>query len=322
MTNTSLFTILNPAPNSIIQAAQALNSGELVAFPTETVYGLGADATNDRAIANIFEAKRRPQFNPLIIHVKDQDMAARFAEFNALAQNLAQRFWPGALTLVLKRKTNSNLSLVATAGLDTVAVRVPAHGTAQSLLTAMGGPIAAPSANISGTISPTTADHVRLQFQKLNTLCTLIDGGPCVVGLESTIIDVTGPIPTLLRPGGISVEEIKSITGPLAVHSSHNIIAPGQMKSHYAPTVPLRMNVDVNDLREGESLLCFGPNMPQNNVLNLSPTGDLIEAAANLFAMMRRLDTAQCLGIAVTPIPNTGLGLAINDRLKRASTRP
>jgi len=289
-----------------------------VAFPTETVYGMGADATNDQAVAKIFETKQRPSFNPLIVHVKNKQQASEFAEFNDLANQLSSAFWPGALTLVLNRKMNAKLSLLTTAGLDTVAVRVPNHPVAQSLLAAANVPIAAPSANLSGTISPTQADHVDGQFKGSSTLNMVLDGGSCVVGLESTIVDVSGDTPTLLRPGGLAREDIEAVIGPLAINASEDIIAPGQLKSHYAPSIPLRMNVKADDLRPGESLLGFGADVP-TDTLNLSPTANLVEAAANLFAMMRILDKPDSQGIAVMPIPNEGLGVAINDRLKRAS---
>ena len=318
MSNLPDFHKTDASPKSIAEAAEILRAGGLVAFPTETVYGLGADATNDKAVAKIFETKQRPQFNPLILHVKDIEQASEFAEINDASLDLTSRFWPGALTLVLKRKKDAKLSLLATAGLDTVAVRVPAHPIAQALLEAAQVPIAAPSANMSGYISPTQASHVEQQFKDSLILNMLIDGGPCAVGLESTIVDVCGHTPTLLRPGGLAVEAIEAITGPLQVHASEEIVAPGQLKSHYAPSIPLRMNITPENRRLDESLLAFGPDMPTNNALNLSPTADLNEAAANLFAMMRSLDKAGQNGIAVTPIPNQGLGLAINDRLRRA----
>ncbi|PHS79096.1 MAG: threonylcarbamoyl-AMP synthase [Rhodospirillaceae bacterium] len=302
----------------IEQAASILKAGGLVAFPTETVYGLGADATNDQAVAKIFETKQRPAFNPLIIHIKNIEQAFEFAEFNDLSNQLTTAFWPGALTLVLRRKKGSKLSLLATAGLDTVAVRMPNHPVAQSLLAAANVPIAAPSANLSGTISPTQAGHVDGQFSGSLTLNMVLDGGPCTVGLESTIVDISGKIPTLLRPGGLAKEDIEAVIGPLAINASEDIIAPGQLKSHYAPSIPLRMNVKADEVKPGESLLAFGANAP-TKALNLATTANLIEAAANLFAMMRTLDTPGSAGIAVMPIPNEGLGVAINDRLKRAS---
>jgi len=315
------FKVVEPTPEDLSEAGRVLRAGGLVAFPTETVYGLGADATNDLAVANIFKIKDRPEFNPLIVHVRDETQAAEFAEFNDQAQALAHAFWPGALTLVLKRKPDAKLSLMCTAGLDTVAVRVPAHPVAQALLAQANVPIAAPSANTSGYVSPTLAIHVLLQFKDGQGLNMIIDGGPCAVGLESTIVDLSGDTPTLLRPGGIAVEDIEAIVGPLAVHSSDDVVAPGQMKSHYAPSIPLRINVAPEDREMGETLLTFGPGMPRRAAMSLSKTGDLAEAAANLFTMMRALDLPGIRGIAVTPIPDVGLGRAINDRLRRASAK-
>jgi len=311
--------VVLPSSENLVRAGRALRAGGLVAFPTETVYGLGANATDDRAVANIFALKQRPAFNPLIVHVCDAAQAAEIVEFNALAQTLAQAFWPGALTLVLPRKVGANLSLLVTAGLDTVAVRVPAHAVAQALLTAAEIPIAAPSANVSGTISPTQAGAVQTSFPEAQDLSMIIDGGPCPVGVESTIVDLCCPLPTLLRPGGVSLEDLEACIGPLDRHTGSAIRAPGQLQSHYAPSLPLRMNVDPAHLRNHESLLGFGPHMPPDCALNLSETGDLNEAAAHLFTMMRALDVPENRGIAVAPLPNTGLGLAINDRLARAS---
>lgn len=313
------FQVVAPTPEDLCEAGRVLRAGGLVAFPTETVYGLGADATNDQAVTNIFKIKKRPEFNPLIVHVRDEVQAAEFAEFNDQAQALAHAFWPGALTLVLKRKADAKLSLMTTAGLDTVAVRVPAHPVAQALLAEAQVPIAAPSANISGYVSPTLAIHVLMQFKDGQGLNLIIDGGPCPVGLESTIIDVSGDTPTLLRPGGVSVEDIEAVVGPLAVHAGEDVIAPGQLKSHYAPSIPLRINVAPEDREKGETLLTFGPDMPRRAAMSLSKTGDLSEAAANLFIMLRALDMPGIRGIAVVPIPNEGLGRAINDRLRRAS---
>jgi len=313
------FQVVAPTVEDLELAGRVLRKGGLVAFPTETVYGLGADATNDLAVANIFKAKDRPEFNPLIVHVQDEAQASEFAEFNDQAQALAHAFWPGALTLVLKRKADSKLSLMTTAGLDTVAVRVPAHPVAQALLTSSGVPIAAPSANRSGYVSPTLAIHVLMQFKDGQGVNLIIDGGACQVGLESTIVDVSGDTPTLLRPGGVSVEDIEAVVGPLAVHASEDVIAPGQLKSHYAPSIPLRINVSPEDREKGETLLTFGPDMPRRAAMNLSTSGDLSEAAANLFIMLRALDMPGIRGIAVVPIPEEGLGRAINDRLRRAS---
>jgi L-threonylcarbamoyladenylate synthase len=307
---------------SIEHAARLIREGELVAFPTETVYGLGGDATNERAVAKIFEAKGRPQFNPLISHVLDAGEAEQLVQWNDIADKLAARFWPGPLTLVLPRTRNSPIALLATAGLDTAAIRAPAHPMAQALIRAVSRPIAAPSANRSGAVSPTRAEHVA---QSLGDRVTLIlDGGPCEVGLESTVLDLTTSTPTLLRPGGATREAIEAVIGPVAL--SHAIPSgdaarksPGQLASHYAPARPVRLN--ATSVAADEGLLAFGPQPPAGarQVLNLSQGGDLTEAAANLFAHLRALDHAGNARIAVMPIPQTGLGLAINDRLRRAA---
>ena len=323
------FHVLEADADAVKQAAEVLAKGGLVAFPTETVYGLGADATNDRAVARIFEVKERPEFNPLIMHVLDEVQAARFADFDERAQDLAMKFWPGALTLVLPRKADADdgaqVSLLATAGLDTVAVRAPDHPVAQALLAQLGRPIAAPSANKSGYISPTQAIHVLMQFKDGEGVNMILDGGACEVGVESTILDLTTEVPTLLRPGGVALEDIEAAIGPVTVLDDAETVdqsgvkAPGQLSSHYAPSIPLRMNVAPKDRQRGESMLTFGPDMPKRASMNLSKSGDLREAAANLFTMMRALDMPGIRGIAVVPIPNEGLGRAINDRLKRAA---
>ena len=308
---------LDVSHETLEMAASAIKAGGLVAFPTETVYGLGADATNDEAIAKIFEAKSRPTFNPLIVHVKDAGHAALLTEFTPLAQKLGQAFWPGALTMVLKRNPTSPLSLLVSAGLDTVAIRVPNHPIAQALLESTGVPLAAPSANKSGTVSSTAGMHVASQFR--DGVDIIIDGGSCEVGIESTIIDLSGDSPTILRHGAITQEEIEAKIGPVTDNQDGKIKAPGMMKSHYAPSIPLRMNVSPEDRAKGEAYLTFGPDAPKRAALTLSKTGDLREAAANLFTMIRALDQPGIRGIAVMPIPNTGLGRAINDRLMRAS---
>ena len=293
-----------------------------MAFPTETVYGLGGDATNERAVAKIFEAKGRPQFNPLISHVLDAGEAQRLVQWNETADKLAARFWPGPLTLVLPRAKDSPIALLATAGLDTAAIRAPAHPMAQALIRAAGRPIAAPSANRSGTVSPTRAEHVAESLGDRVKL--ILDGGPCEVGLESTVLDLTTPTPTLLRPGGATREAIEAVIGPVALSdaipsgdAAHK--SPGQLASHYAPARPVRLN--ATSVGADEGLLAFGPKPPAGarQVLNLSPAGDLTEAAANLFAHLRALDQPGNARIAVMPIPQTGLGLAINDRLRRAA---
>ena len=309
-------------PPSIAEAARLIREGELVAFPTETVYGLGADATNERAVAKIFEAKARPQFNPLISHVLDAGEARRLVQWNATADKLAAHFWPGPLTLVLPRAKGSPIALLATAGLDTVAIRAPAHAMAQELIRAVGRPIAAPSANRSGTVSPTRAEHVEESLG--DRVKMILDGGPCPVGLESTVLDLTTPVPTLLRPGGATREAIEAVIGRVGLsdalpsgNSAHK--SPGQLESHYAPACPMRLNATT--VTDDEALLAFGPHpvTGTRQSLNLSAVGDLTEAAANLFAMMRALDQPGVSRIAVMPIPETGLGLAINDRLRRAA---
>ncbi len=305
-------------PESIGEAARLLRAGNLVAFPTETVYGLGADACNDRAVAAIFEAKGRPQFNPLIAHIVDLQAAEQEAVFDGPARRLAEAFWPGPLTLVLPRRRASRLSLLVSAGLDTVALRVPSAPVAQALLQAFDGPIAAPSANRSGRISPTRADHVAAELG--NQVSLILDGGPCATGLESTIVSVTKDRISLLRPGPITPAQLTEATGlPVATPASGGpVTAPGQLESHYAPHARLRLN--ARSAEAGEALLAFGPDAPAAALSsNLSPSGDLTEAAANLFSMLRALDNAGHEFIAVMPIPNEGLGLAINDRLSRAA---
>lgn len=303
----------------ITTAARHLAAGDLVAFPTETVYGLGADACSDRAVASIFEAKGRPQFNPLIAHVRDLEMAEAFGVFCEKAKALAEAFWPGPLSLVVPRQEACKISLLVSAGLETICLRVPANPLAQRLLENFEGPIAAPSANLSGNVSPTTADHVRSELG--SKVATILDGGPCKVGLESTIVGFDGPRPLLMRPGGVSREALEEVLGepledavdPEKPHS------PGQLLSHYAPNAPVRLN--AKDLRPGEVLLAFGspPLEGASAMLNLSESGDLTEAAANLFSALRRLDEFSSSGIAVMQIPALGLGEAINDRLRKAA---
>jgi len=316
----NIYDVISQADSqSIAKAAQLLKSGALVAFPTETVYGLGADARNDTAVADIFAAKARPEFNPLIVHVPDMNSALRYGIFGCEAQKLAAAFWPGALTLVMPKTKDCTLSLLVSAGLDTVALRVPADETAQGLLGAFGGPIAAPSANPSGRISPTEAEHVAEGLG--DKLELILDGGACPVGMESTIIGFEGGAPALLRPGGISRQEIEAVLDrKLGTRKQEaGINAPGQTTSHYAPRAQLRLNATAPE--EGEMWLAFGSGGPQNIPgLNLSPTGDLQEAAANLFAYLHMLDDTGAGKIAVMPIPQTGLGEAINDRLRRAAT--
>ncbi|MFG6583556.1 L-threonylcarbamoyladenylate synthase [Sulfitobacter sp. 1A12779] len=303
---------LPPTPQGIARAAQLLQDGALVALPTETVYGLGADARNGEAVAGIYAAKGRPSFNPLIVHLPDIETAKRYVKWTEEADRLAQAFWPGALTLVLPLKPDSGLSSLVTAGLPSLAVRVPAHPAMRQVLQALGGPVAAPSANPSGKISATTADHVRAGLD--GKIAAVLDDGACTVGLESTIIGLTGPRPALLRAGGLPCEAIEAALGQtLEIVDGAEIIAPGQLASHYAPGASVRL--DAETAGPGEVLLGFGEMICD---LNLSPSGDLTEAAAKLFDHLHQLDaTGQT--IAVAPIPDHGLGRAINDRLARAA---
>jgi L-threonylcarbamoyladenylate synthase len=301
---------------TVREAARMLRAGGLVAFPTETVYGLGADATNDHAVADIFAAKKRPRFNPLIVHVANLKQAQEYAAFNAVALTLAATFWPGALTLVLPRCSGCALSQLVSAGLDTVALRVPAHAVAQELLAISGLPIAAPSANASGRVSATTAEHVRKSLGGKVDL--ILDGGPAMLGLESTVIGFEGAKPVLLRLGAISRSDIEEAVGRVGVSSNPSVNSPGQLESHYAPHASMRLN--ANSVRENEALLAFGAQVPLGAKVtaNLSERGDLTEAAVNLFAHLHMLD-ATGLPIAVMSIPQEGLGEAINDRLMRAA---
>ena len=293
------------------RAAGILRAGGLVAFPTETVYGLGADAASDAAVTRIFEAKGRPRVNPLIAHVGGIAEARELVEWPDSADALARAFWPGPLTLVLPLLADSGISSLATAGLPTLAVRAPAHPLARRILEAFGGPVAAPSANRSGRISPTAAAHVVAELG--DRIDAVIDGGSCDVGLESTIVRLDGA-PALLRPGGIPEAEVAAALGrPLARGGGGRIDSPGQMASHYAPEAALRLN--ARDRKPGEALLGFGP---MECDLNLSAAGDLREAAANLFTHLRALDAANS-AIAVAPIPDSGIGAAVNDRLRRAA---
>jgi L-threonylcarbamoyladenylate synthase len=306
-------------PAELDRAAELLRDGRLVAFPTETVYGLGADATNDQAVAAIFAAKARPRFNPLIVHVIDEAAARRLVRFDDRAALLAQRFWPGPLTLVLPRTPDCPVSLLASAGLDSLAVRVPAHPLPRALIRAVGRPIAAPSANRAGRVSPTTAQHVLDELD--GRIAAVLDGGQCRVGLESTVVDLTTERPMLLRPGGAPVEAIEAAIGALDRPGNDETAprSPGMLASHYAPALPLRLG--VKKVQAGEALLAFGPRPPRGakEVRWLSRKGDLVEAAINLFAALRALDRPDFSAIAVMPIPEHGLGLAINDRLRRAA---
>lgn len=303
------------SPAVLEEAAALLRDGRLVAFPTETVYGLGANARIDTAVAGIFAAKGRPHFNPLIVHVPDMPAALELAEFDDRARRVAARFWPGPLTLVLPRRADSGLSHLVSAGLPSVALRMPAHPLAQDLLRRAGCPVAAPSANRSGSISPTQAAHVANSLGDRVDL--IVDGGSCAVGVESTVIDLTTPQAALLRPGGIAREDLEAELGPLVLSTDAEDApkSPGQLLSHYAPSCPVRLLAERAE--PGEALLGFGGTA--GAVLDLSPSGNLLEAAANLFAMLHRLDAEGWQGIAVAPVPDIGLGLAINDRLRRAA---
>jgi len=306
---------------TVKQAAQALAKGEIVAFPTETVYGLGANALDARAVARVFAAKERPRFNPLIVHVPGLGAAERYAEMNPVARHLAEAFWPGPLSLVLKQRPGCGIADLVSAGLDTIALRAPAHPVAQALLAEAKLPIAAPSANRSGRVSPTTAAHVAAELGERPAM--ILDGGPSPLGIESTVISVIDGVPGLLRPGALPREAIELLLGaPLAsAKAAHRGASPGQLARHYAPATPLRLNTMHSEA--GEALLAFGPNVPECDgpMVNLSQSGNLEKAAARLFAALRELDQAGATAIAVMPVPDTGLGEAINDRLQRAAKR-
>jgi L-threonylcarbamoyladenylate synthase len=325
--NVGLTTAILPANEAAVaDAARCLRGGGLVAFPTETVYGLGADATNAGAIARLYEAKGRPAFNPLIAHLSDLKAAQRIARFDAQAILLAEAFWPGPLTLVLPKAPGCAVAELATAGLDSIAIRVPAHPIARGILRAFGGPVVAPSANLSGHVSPTTAAHVQSDLE--GRIDLIIDGGAVEVGVESTIVGCF-EAPMLLRPGGVPRGEIERVLGRTLlqppderISDSGQPLAPGMLASHYAPRTPVRLNADR--LEAGEALLAFGPGTisgtdASSTVMNLSTRGDLNEAAANLFGYLRALDARGARAIAVMPVPDHGLGEAINDRLRRAA---
>lgn len=302
--------------DDLTPAAQALREGKLVAFPTETVYGLGADATNDAAVARVYEAKGRPSFNPLITHVPDLAAAEALGVFSDDAKRLAQAFWPGPLSLVVPRRSDCPVSLLASAGLDSIALRVPSHPMALAFLREVAKPVVAPSANPSGKISPTSADHVRKHLK--GKVAAVLDGGRCKVGVESTVVSFLEDGPMLLRHGGIPRAEIERVLGhPVAVQQhSARPHAPGQLLSHYAPHAELRLNADAP--REGEAYLGFG-RLHAHGPYTLSATGDLVEAAASLFRLLHEIDATGVARIAVAPIPHHGLGDAINDRLMRAA---
>lgn len=316
--------------NAIIEAASLIGEGKLVAFPTETVYGLGANALDGQAVAKIFEAKGRPKFNPLIVHIPDLETAKEIAVFNELSKRLADKFWPGPLTMILPRKLDSGISDLCTAGLETIAVRVPSHPVAQDLLRRAEVPIAAPSANASGEPSPTAPIHVKDSLG--NKVDMILAGGKCHVGLESTVIDMSAEIPTILRSGAITKEDIAEYIPDVSY--LHEVTdkpkSPGQTLKHYAPHIPVRLN--AIDVEEGEALLGFGnlkfmglkkggsvTELPETQIRNLSENSDLYEAAANLFAYLRELDRPEHKGIAIMNIPEKGIGVAINDRLVRAA---
>jgi len=325
--NVGLKTQILPVDEAALAtAARVLARGGLVAFPTETVYGLGADATNPAAIARLYQAKGRPSFNPLIAHVFDLEAARRIGGFDAAALRLAEAFWPGPLTLVLPKTRDCAVADLATAGLDTVAIRIPAHKVARQILRAFAGAVVAPSANLSGHVSPTAARHVQSDLE--GRIDLILDGGPVEVGVESTIVGCLGT-PRLLRPGGVPREQIERVLGHALEQGAADTkndtvkpLAPGMLTSHYAPRSRLRLNAEK--VETGEALLAFGPAMPQGTdsasaVMNLSTRGDLVEAAANLFGYLRALDSQAARAIAVMPIPQDGLGEAINDRLRRAA---
>ena len=323
---TALKTQILPASEAAIAAAaRCLAEGGLVAFPTETVYGLGADATNPMAVARLYQAKGRPSFNPLIAHVDSLAAAEYLARFDGRALRLAEAFWPGPLTLVLPRSPSCPVADLATAGLETIALRVPAHPVARAILHAFGGPVVAPSANLSGHVSPTLAAHVAGDLD--GAIDLVIDGGPVQVGVESTIVGCFESS-VLLRPGGLPREEIERVLGcgllraSVGSGSGDQPLAPGMLAAHYAPRTPIKLKAD--HVGAGEALLAFGPKSvagveSHTIVMNLSPKGDLAEAAANLFGYLRTLDSKGAKAIAVMPIPPHGLGEAINDRLQRAA---
>ncbi len=326
--------IKTASDKTISEAALLLKDGDLVVIPTETVYGLAANALNSEAVAKIFKAKNRPNFNPLIVHVADIDAAQEIAEFNARALSVAGEFWPGALTLILKAKKDSGISDLVSAGLDTIAIRVPAHKVARALIKQAGVPIAAPSANASGEPSATTPRHVNDSLGENAPF--ILGAGACNVGLESTVLDLSEATPKILRPGAITAKDLEPYLGLVDYDLGHKdaskeeVKSPGQILKHYAPSIPVRLN--AIDLNPDEALLAFGPikfmgikgggsaaNLVDTAIRNLSEDSDLTQAASNLFTMLRDLDSVENKGIAVMAIPNEGLGIAINDRLSRAA---
>lgn len=319
-----------PTPESLDEAARILREGGLVAFPTETVYGLGANALDGRAVAGIFAAKNRPAINPVIVHVAKREDAARFVEVDERARGLMQAFWPGPLTMILRKKKDGGVSDLVSAGLNTIAVRMPNHPVALALIEKAGVPVAAPSANASGEPSATTPRHVQESLG--GRVPMIIAGGACAVGLESTVLDLSGAEPVIVRPGAVTAEDLEPYLGPVVTDpGGHDRPrSPGQLLKHYAPSIPVRLN--VVDVEAGEALLAFGSakfmgvkgggfakELGDEKFRNLSEGGDLNEAASNLFSMLRELDNAANTRIAVMSIPDKGLGIAINDRLRRAA---
>ena len=312
--------VVSASDQAIAEAAERLRAGRLVAFPTETVYGLGADATNGTAVAGIFAAKNRPRFNPLIVHVPSLIEAERLVVFCDVSHALAAAFWPGALTLVLPKRPGCPVADLTTAGLDTLAIRMPSHPLATKILRAAGVPVAAPSANRSGRVSPTRAEHVAADMADQDVL--IVDGGAAPLGVESTVLAVQADKVIMLRPGGVTAEDIARVTGqPIerSLHAQAKPLSPGQLASHYAPRADVRL--EATSIAAGEALLAFGADVPEHDgpSVNLSVRGDLKEAAANFFAALRTLDASGAATIAVMPIPRTELGEAINDRLQRAA---
>ena len=310
--------ILQPTDHTIARAAEAIRSGLLVAFPTETVYGLGADATNETAVARIFKTKGRPRFNPLISHVADVEAAFQIGVFSRSARVVAESFWPGPITLVVERAAKCPVAWLTSAGLERIALRVPAHPLAHELLQRAGRPVGAPSANLSGRVSPTRAGHVASELG--DAVAMILDGGACEIGLESTVLDLSGDTPLLLRPGAVTREDLEEVTGLLSTRTAEaTLVSPGMLASHYAPNCPVRLEAETP--HPGEAYLAFGGPKQGDISCSLSEAGDLAEAAANLFHLLRTLDQPGVKAIAVAPIPSHGLGVAINDRLMRAAAR-
>lgn len=322
--------IKTPTPESLAEAAAILRGGGIVAFPTETVYGLGANALDGKAVAGIFAAKNRPSFNPVIVHVASRHDAEKYVEADARARGLMAAFWPGPLTLILPKKKDSGISDLVSAGLSTVAIRMPSHPVAMALIEKAGVPVAAPSANSSGEPSATTPRHVQESLG--DRVPFILAGGACTVGLESTVLDLSGEVPVIVRPGAVTAEDLESYLGKVSydLGDHDKPKSPGQLLKHYAPSIPVRLN--AVDVAEGEALLAFGSvkfmgikggghakDLPDEKFRNLSDRTDLHEAAANLFSMLRDLDIPENRGIAVMNIPDQGLGIAINDRLRRAA---